>query len=138
MYKIDQSSRTFRNSSTNLCLFCSMDCMSFRTPENISFLWPSISTRRFCKLHCKYYITSEGNYMLFTSSWLMLQVINGNIKKVNAHSLLVFFIFRLTSLDLYFSNSSCCSFMSFLCICSFSSSYLASDWKVQLINVSFL
>lgn len=31
--------------------------------------------------------------MLFTSSWLMLQVINGNLKKVNAHSLFDFFLF---------------------------------------------
>lgn len=31
--------------------------------------------------------------MLFTSSWLMLQVINGNLKKVNAHSMFDFFYF---------------------------------------------
>lgn len=101
MIKIDQSAHTFRNSSTNFCLFCSMDCMSFRTPENISFWWPSISTRRFCKLQSLSYITCYGNYMLFTLCWLMLQVINGNQKKVNVCSQVsgcLFFILDLPPL----------------------------------------
>ena len=101
MIKIVQSAHTFRNSSTNFCLFCSMDCMSFRTPENISFWWPSISTRRFCKLQSLSYITCYGNYMLFTLCWLMLQVINGNQKKVNVCSQVsgcLFFILDLPPL----------------------------------------
>lgn len=119
------SHRFIRNYYCSLFLywsiFWSMNCcigMERGTSKGqYSFHWTNISNDR-------------ATLQLYISQGIKLFLLHKErVWKLFTYTELHVHVTRLTSLDLYLSSNSFCSFISLFCICSLSSSYFASDWK---------